>query len=196
MLLTKKLEKELKNEKIISAIKEDKFVDFSNLLDITTNPRKIGLLTTMLLSSDKKIVCIDNDLYVISTNKDNKATSYYLYGCTDKKDLELDLKQITEYKEIDSFNVFSDVSSVCINGLNIKIGCSDGIKTVKIRKNLSNTSYPIPKASCYEVSQCFFPINHKIAISQYDCEVENVRIIDNVISVWVCDNNKVYVYVK
>ena len=195
MNITKKLEKELENEKLINAIKEDNFVDFSNLLDITTNPKKIGLLTTILLASDRKIVCIDNDLYVIRTNKDT-ATSYYLYGYTDKKDIELDLQRVTEYEEIESFNVFSDVSSVCINGLNIKIGFSDGIKTVKIRKNLSNTLYPIPKASCYEVSQCFFPINHKITISENDCEVKNVRVIDNVISVWVCDNNKVYVYVR
>lgn len=196
MNITKKLEKELKNEKIINAIKEDNFVDFSNLLDITTNPRNLGLLTTILLSgNNNKIVRIDNDLYVVHTNN-NKAVSCYLYGYTDKKDLELDLQRVTEYEEIESFNVFSDVSSVCINGLNIKIGFSDGIKTVKIRKDLSNTSYPIPKASCYEVSQCFSPINHKITISEYDCEVKNVRVIDNVLSVWVCDNNTVYVYVR
>lgn len=200
MLLTKK---QINSIKTINGLKEmiecDRFDSLDGRISELIKDNKILGWLFRLSINGYKFVLRDGMVYGIQPKKtnSNKINDIVLLVAVDHVRLEDSLKRVTPYELIMTHALYSDIGCVCINGLSIPVG-NDGMKTLEIRKDLSGSDnpYPIPKASCYEQSQCLKPLNGKITISRNDTSMDSIKVIDNVICVWLCSNNKVYVYTK
>lgn len=199
MILTNKQKELIKNTSGLKELIENN--NFKTLEEINGNFKDnntIGFLYRFSLSGYKFIVK-DETVYGIEPTKSNpdKVKNIEVLVKFDNSKTQDMLKLVTPYELVDSYNIISDIGSICINRLLIHVG-DDGFKKVEIRKDLSHSDrpFPIPKASCYLPSQRLEAIDKKITLSMYDCEIDDEKTYTDVICVWLCGCDKIYIYVK
>lgn len=193
----------IKNKKnlpaqIVKIVETDNFLPMSDIANLDITYEQKGMLSSILFNNPSyRYFVLDGMVYLVHPKSTNKSYSEVVpWARLKSRAIEEKLKDITPYETLETFRVASDIARVCINGLAVPMpeGGSDGFKTVEIRKD--HTAVPRPKASCYVESQVLFPVNHKVTISSVDCELTDVRTINNVECIWLCGSNKVYIYVK
>ena len=197
MKLSQKNKKNLPAE-IVRIVESDNFLPMSDIAGLDITYEQKGMLFSILFNNPSyRFFLLYGMVYLVHPKSTNKSYSEVVpWARLRARDIEERLKDITPYETLETFKVASDIARVCINGLAVPMpdGGSDGFKTVEIRKD--HTAAPRPKASCYTESQVLYPVNHKVTISFSDCELIDVRTINNVECVWLCGSNKVYIYVK
>lgn len=199
MKLSQKEKRHLSAE-IVRIVESNDFLtqyQIANFNDIDQSVKGFMLEKTVSCPTSNKFFIFDDMIYWVHPKSTNKSyASVVPYAKLKSKNLKDSLEYVTPYEDIESFNVYSDIGCVTINGLAISTGYGDGRLTVHIRKDLSTYGYPKPKASCYvDRPQYIKPIDSTVKISTYDCDLEITKEIKDVVSIWICEKN-IYVYVR